>query len=36
MRDEYRTDFDAGRGGLGKKVEQQGGIVTGAPVAYKR
>lgn len=36
VRDEYRVDYDPGRGGYGKKAVEQHGVVTGAPVAYKR
>ena len=35
VREEYRTDFDAGRGGWGKAVlEQQGGLPFSPPAAF--
>ncbi|CAH3193594.1 unnamed protein product [Porites evermanni] len=39
VRDEYRSDYDPGRGGFGKKAtnQQQGaGVITSPPVAYSK
>ena len=39
VRDEYRSDYDPGRGGYGKKAntQQQGaGVITSPPVAYSK
>jgi len=36
VRDEYRSDYDPGRGGFGKKAQQSSGIITSPPVAYSK
>ncbi|PFX32539.1 nuclear cap-binding protein subunit 2-like [Stylophora pistillata] len=36
VRDEYRTDFDPGRGGYGKQGQQNSGVITSPPVAYSK
>lgn len=40
VRDEYRSDFDPGRGGLGKKVQQSQqqatGVFSSPPVSYSK
>ena len=36
VRDEYRTDFDPGRGGFGKQGQQSSGVISGPPVAYSK
>ena len=40
VRDEYRSDFDPGRGGLGKKVQQgqqqATRVISSPPVAYSK
>ena len=37
VRDEYRVDYDPGRGGYGKKAQQTSpGVISSPPVAYSK